>query len=65
MAVNERGLMLVIEELVLDGVAPDDPTVRESVARALAPSLEQNGLGRSTPQVVSAVMTAATQATAR
>jgi len=54
-------LELVIDELVLDGIAPDDPLVHESVARALAPALAANGSASSAQEVVSAVTSAVTE----
>ena len=54
-------LSVVVDELVLDGVEPGDPLVDESIARALAPSLEAHGLGRAVGSVSSAVSTAVGQ----
>ena len=52
---------LAVDELVLDGVEPDDPLVHESLARALAPALAAHGLeGELGP-----VATAAAAAVAR
>jgi hypothetical protein len=56
-----RVLELVIDELVLDGVEPDDPLIRESVAQALAPSLAAHGYARSTQEVAFAVTSAMTE----
>lgn len=54
-------LSVVVDELVLDGVDPGDPLVEESIARALAPSLEANGLGGAVGSVTSAVSSAVEQ----
>ena len=64
MAVSARALALVIEELVLDGVAPDEPAVRESIERALVPPLAHNGLAQSAQHVVAAVTSAVTEVAA-
>jgi len=48
-------LSVVVDELLLDGVEPGDPLVDESIARALAPSLEAHGLGGAVGSVTSAV----------
>jgi len=53
--VNPQTLAVSIDELVLDGVAPDDPAVREAVARALDPVLGEHGLGNATASVTAEV----------
>jgi hypothetical protein len=45
----------VIDELVLDGVEADDPFVRESVARSIAPALEEHGYPGAVSQVATTV----------
>jgi hypothetical protein len=52
---------LAVDELVLDGVEPDDPLVHESLARALAPALASQGLAEE----LGAVTTAASEAVAQ
>jgi hypothetical protein len=49
------GVRLVIDELVLDGVDADDPVVRESVARSIAPALEAHGHPGAVGQVATTV----------
>ena len=49
------GLRLVIDELVLDGIEADDPFVRESVARSIAPALEAHGYPGAVGQVATTV----------
>ena len=44
-----------IDELVLEGVAPDDPQVRESLEAALAPALARHGLGDAVDPVAGSV----------
>jgi hypothetical protein len=56
---------LVIDELVLEGVQPDDPVVEESLARAVAPALAAHGLEGQTGQVTSGVVAAVGQEAAR
>ncbi len=48
-------LRLVIDELVLDGVEAEDPIVGQSIARALAPALDEHGLGAALGPVTTAV----------
>jgi hypothetical protein len=48
-------LALVIDELVLEGVRPDDPLVQASLAHAVAPALEAHGLERASGPVTTAV----------
>jgi hypothetical protein len=47
-----------VDRLVLDGVEPDDPLVRESLAKALGPALTAHGLEGETAQVISAAAAA-------
>ncbi len=49
---------LAVDELVLDGVEPDDPLVHESLARALAPALAAQGLEREVGRVAAAAFAA-------
>ena len=59
MAVTERGLELVIDELVLDGVTPDDPRVRAALAEVLGPLLGQRGAVAASATVAAVVARAA------
>jgi hypothetical protein len=49
---------LAVDELVLDGVEPDDPLVHESLARALAPALAAQGLEREVGRIATAASAA-------
>jgi hypothetical protein len=55
MDVSTRGLRIVIEEVALGGVAPDDPAVAAALELALAPALGAHGLGEAAPSVTSSV----------
>jgi hypothetical protein len=59
-AVTPGVLELVIDELVLDGVTPDDPRVRAALAEALGPSLgDRRGAVAASATVAAAVERAA------
>jgi hypothetical protein len=58
MALSKAPLELVIDELVLDGVAPGDLLVRESLVQALGPSLAEHGLSPAAGHVVAEVTNA-------
>ena len=49
---------LSVDELVLDGVEPDDPLVHESLAQALGPALAAQGLEGHAGQVTAATSAA-------
>lgn len=51
MALSPDHLRVSVDELVLDGVESDDPLVRESLTRALAPALAAQGLEREVERV--------------
>jgi hypothetical protein len=53
--VSPATLELTIDEVVLDGVTPDNPAVREAVRRALESALASHGLATSTAQLSVAV----------
>jgi hypothetical protein len=48
-------LEIVVDELVVDGVDPDDPLVEEAVARELAPALAAYGHAKAAGPVAAAV----------
>ena len=50
----ERPVSFVIDELLLDGVEPDDPAVREAVARALTEHPEAEPAAAAVADVVAA-----------
>jgi hypothetical protein len=54
-------LRLDVDELVLDGVEPDDPLVHESLAQALGPALAEHGLQAETGRVAAATSAAVAQ----
>ena len=39
----DPSIEVVVDELVLDGVRPDDPLVAQAIERALAPALAAHG----------------------
>ncbi len=49
-------LDIVVDELVVDGVDPEDPLVEETLARALAPTLAAHGRAETAAPVASAVV---------
>jgi hypothetical protein len=65
MALSGRTVELVIDELVLDGVEPGDPTVGQALTQTLGPALAEHGLAASAPAVTGAVTSAVAEGTAR
>ena len=59
------GVRLVIDELVLDGVDADDPFVRESVARSIAPALREQGIPEAVGPVATTVSATVGEETSR
>ena len=59
------GILLVIDELVLDGVDADDPFVRESVARSIAPALREQGIPEAVGQIATTVSATVGEETSR
>ena len=53
-----RDIHISVEELVLDGVEPDDELVQESLAQELWPALAAQGLEAHTGQVTAATSAA-------
>ena len=51
-------LRVSLDELVLDGVEPDDPLVQESLAQAIGPALTARGLDGEAGQVTAAASAA-------
>jgi hypothetical protein len=49
---------LVIDELVLDGVAPEDPLVAAAIERAVGPALAEHGVGGAAARVGGVVVEA-------
>jgi hypothetical protein len=50
-----RSLVLVVDELVLDGVEAQDPLVHRALSSTLGQALAEHGLADSTAQVSAAV----------
>lgn len=55
-----RDVALVIDELVLDGVEPDDAFVHASLVGALAPALAERGLEAAASRLATFVAAALT-----
>jgi hypothetical protein len=56
-----RDVSLVIEELVLDGVEPDDALAHAALMGALAPHLAEHGLEEAASRLASSVSAAMTE----
>jgi hypothetical protein len=56
---------VAVDELVLDGVAPDDPLVTAAIERSVGPALAEHGLGGEAVPVAGAVAGALGQELAR
>jgi hypothetical protein len=55
MAMTPETVSVVVDELVLDGVALEDSLVRESLAQTLAAALAEQGPSSATGRVAAAV----------